>query len=820
MASTRPGAEDALPTTAITTVERHGECTYPVLDASTNHIAFLCTGDPLQNGTRGRRVFAMELRDEPPTLYQLTGRGDVQGPISHAVGQWFVTLSGNTDLTGGGACGYQVQILDYFPGAWNAATQPGQLPPDLLPASPFPAPESNVIGQRTFTFAAGDAVGGSRLAVHMGAEGVKSGTVGTGHIGLFIGPRELNGEAPVGVAAGNGNVMFPSVRVDGVGVVCLAARDAGGGMLDCDGGRPGADLEVVQDHSVGDVDPACVTGCREGNPCQGVLPGPHRGVCNGSMDVTHTGLFGPGAVQLRLPVTVGVSLEAGADGASCTGDDQYLFRGESTALELTTGKVTATVRDTDAFAGNTLSVTATGTPLDCGRLKARDMGQVQLVGALPLLDVPLRGVVRDIVVTVALEGRPPVALGEVCVAELCGVDADCDDENVCNGVEVCVNRTCSAGVPLLCDDGNACNGAEGCHPTTGACLPGRALVCDDANVCTVDGCDGRTGCVYGDALGPCDDEDACTEGDVCEAGACVGTPVVLCDDGDPCNGVETCDPQTARCLAGVAPGCDDGNPCTNDGCDADVGCVHVPNAAPCDDGNACTGGDRCERGGCSGVPVVLCDDADACNGVETCEPTTGQCVAGVALDCDDGNPCTDDACEVGRGCVHVDRGARCDDGNVCNGVETCDRRTGACVDGAPLECGDGDVCTDDLCTPGVGCVNVPVSDLPTCQRTRGVREVERALQALAREVQAASVEQLGGSRSQRRLDRLIRAARQQLSRAPAQRSLRRTAQQLGVFLARVGRDERRGRIDTGVATLLIDLGTAAAQEIVAAQERL
>lgn len=33
----------------------------------------------------------------------------------------------------------------------------------------------------------------------------------------------------------------------------------------------------------------------------------------------------------------------------------------------------------------------------------------------------------------------------------------------------------------------------------------------------------------------------------------------------------------------------------------------------------------------------------------------------------------------------------------------------ACVDGAPLDCDDGDACTDDLCDPGTGCDAVPIA---------------------------------------------------------------------------------------------------------------
>jgi len=70
--------------------------------------------------------------------------------------------------------------------------------------------------------------------------------------------------------------------------------------------------------------------------------------------------------------------------------------------------------------------------------------------------------------------------------------------------------------------------------------------------------------------------------------------------------------------------------------------------ATCDDANACTA-DSCNRGVCVNAPLP-CDDHDACNGVETCDPATG-CVAGTALVCDDGDPCTTDSCDPAAGCV-------------------------------------------------------------------------------------------------------------------------------------------------------------------------
>jgi hypothetical protein len=54
-------------------------------------------------------------------------------------------------------------------------------------------------------------------------------------------------------------------------------------------------------------------------------------------------------------------------------------------------------------------------------------------------------------------------------AAACVTNADCDDLNVCTGVE-----TCQAGV----------------------CVPGNNLVCDDANPCTTNTCNSSTGCAF------------------------------------------------------------------------------------------------------------------------------------------------------------------------------------------------------------------------------------------------------------------------------------------------------------------------------------
>src|SRR5690606_39023178 len=71
---------------------------------------------------------------------------------------------------------------------------------------------------------------------------------------------------------------------------------------------------------------------------------------------------------------------------------------------------------------------------------------------------------------------------------------------------------------------------------------------------------------------------------------------------------------------------------------------------------------------------------------------------------EDGDVCTDDACVPGEGCVFTFNTAPCDDGEVCTVGDACDQ--GVCVPGAAAyDCDDNDPCTDDACVPGGdGCV--------------------------------------------------------------------------------------------------------------------
>ena len=95
-----------------------------------------------------------------------------------------------------------------------------------------------------------------------------------------------------------------------------------------------------------------------------------------------------------------------------------------------------------------------------------------------------------------------------------------------------------------------------------------------------------------------------------------------------------------------------------------------------------------------------CADSSLCTVNERCD--SGACVSD-PVNCDDGEACTQDSCDPAAGCLHVDQpdGSSCSDGNLCNGEETC--HGGHCGSGPPLDCDDGNPCTADSCTSPGSC---------------------------------------------------------------------------------------------------------------------
>jgi hypothetical protein len=90
-----------------------------------------------------------------------------------------------------------------------------------------------------------------------------------------------------------------------------------------------------------------------------------------------------------------------------------------------------------------------------------------------------------------------------------------------------------------------------------------------------------------------------------------------------------------------------------------------------------------------------CNDGLMCNGTESC--VGGRCVLGMPPACDDGISCTDDRCSEGLGCTNVPNDDRCGPGQRCTPGVGC--TTTICTSDA--ECSDGLACNGfDVCVMG------------------------------------------------------------------------------------------------------------------------
>jgi hypothetical protein len=278
---------------------------------------------------------------------------------------------------------------------------------------------------------------------------------------------------------------------------------------------------------------------------------------------------------------------------------------------------------------------------------------------------------------------------------LCDDGNDCTEDKCMSG-EGCMNEVLNEGT---CDDGNACTLADHCE--TGTCL-GTPVECTDDNPCTDDICTETGGCDFPSNQEPCDDNDACTVADQCAGGTCTGIPLPCechedadcldLEDGDLCNGTLVCD------TAGVPYKCVV-NPNTVVTCSEPDGVDAFCQKASCEP----------ETGGCSFVPDhegFLCAGGDECAVNNVC--INGECTGGGVVNCNDGNPCTEDACDPVDGCSHLTlgNGTPCLDqpGWQCmNGVCTC---VGDCQDkecgwdfcgGSCGTCGMNEQCIEGLC---------------------------------------------------------------------------------------------------------------------------
>lgn len=218
-----------------------------------------------------------------------------------------------------------------------------------------------------------------------------------------------------------------------------------------------------------------------------------------------------------------------------------------------------------------------------------------------------------------------------------------------------------------------CLGIAGCSVIVGGRIVKRVADCtgqDDGTACSAgDYCFAET-CGYsfcGDGIVNAGRGEECDDGnllggDGCQPVSCTHTcdgdsPCV--DDGNPCNGPESCAAATHVCLSGPTAGA---IPCT-------VNSI-----------SGTCGGGLCVPPGCGAGTVVS---------PEECDPPGGGCMSNCIYDCEQ-----DIECPVSDPCV-MDR--------------HCDVGTHLCQDLPPLNCDDGDPCTSDGCSAGVGgCFKNPI----------------------------------------------------------------------------------------------------------------
>jgi peptidoglycan/xylan/chitin deacetylase (PgdA/CDA1 family) len=300
--------------------------------------------------------------------------------------------------------------------------------------------------------------------------------------------------------------------------------------------------------------------------------------------------------------------------------------------------------------------------------------------------------------------------GNLCTDDECDPDDGvvnapnsdkCDDGDPETIDDKCVDGTCM-GEEILCPKGNyylqedlcfLCNG-DGTGPVgAGAEVP------DDGNECTADICDAGNGVEHQELWGtPCDDGDGNTAQDECDAGVCVGEPVICI----PGTWISNDDYACYLCIDEGTDLDDDGvkisdsNDCTDDACDLDQGVTHTFNFGPCSDGNSDTVNDTCNGAGvCVGGDQVCPPGNYYLDGAlcYLCDGDGAGPVGPGAPIPDDGNECTEDICDAGNGVEHQELwGDPCDDGDDSTALDECE--DGICV-GEPIICLPGTWLSND-----------------------------------------------------------------------------------------------------------------------------
>jgi hypothetical protein len=121
-----------------------GNCTNVSVGPGGDRLLFIGDGDILENGSSGKRLFALDFKqDFFHVVYQITARGTIFPPVSASLGTWFATFASDADVAATGACAKQIYLVDYDPDhyfeagkVWLPADQLGESVLEPAPGSP------------------------------------------------------------------------------------------------------------------------------------------------------------------------------------------------------------------------------------------------------------------------------------------------------------------------------------------------------------------------------------------------------------------------------------------------------------------------------------------------------------------------------------------------------------------------------------------------------------------------------------------------------------------------------------------------------------
>jgi len=286
----------------------------------------------------------------------------------------------------------------------------------------------------------------------------------------------------------------------------------------------------------------------------------------------------------------------------------------------------------------------------------------------------------------------------------------CDDNNLCTR-DICNPQVGCINTPISCNDNNACT-SQSCDPVLGCIYKQNS--CDDAKICTIDSCSPYNGTCFNNfdisnekcKGGPCQTNDDCKawanfeqlnltcQTAVCDQqyGACVAIQKPRCAEvcKRSCFPYDACD--SAQCVYNsltqnyncvhTKKVCNDNKFCTTDSCNPKLGCVFqfkndsCAQSPVCDNSADCQAWEKqnklvekCQRASCDknlGVCIAKYSDkpCDTLECVRSCIPynqcETAKCVkddsgksycARTRIVCDDRKECTEDTCDVERGCI-------------------------------------------------------------------------------------------------------------------------------------------------------------------------